>query len=74
MGDLQSENRFTPEEAKYAVENAGIDWKEVALERAKEYIQTEREPEFAISNTRDYLQGDQFKPEEVKYAIDNLKK
>ena len=72
--ELQRENRFTPEEAKYAVENAGIDWKEIALERAKELKQSAPEPDFAISDTRDGLQSEQFRDEEVKYAMDNLKK
>ena len=68
------EEDFSEEAIKYALNNVGIDWKEIALERAKELKQSAPEPDFAISDTRDGLQSEQFRDEEVKYAMDNLKK
>ena len=66
--------QFSPEAAKYAVDNLKIDYKNEALKKAKIY-----QSEQAMSPKAIYQQliseyGEQFTPEEAQYAVDNLNK
>lgn len=65
---------FTPDAAQYALDNMDVDWKENALETAREYYYGEG---FAMSKSMvfDQLSGDGgegFSTEEAQYAIDHL--
>lgn len=64
--------RFTAEEAQYAVDNLNADWNANALEKAKSYY-----TEMAMSKDAVYQQlvseyGEKFTAEEAQYAVDNL--
>ena len=71
---LTSENgeKFTAEEAQYAVDNINADWNENALETAKDYRDNmDMSPEaIRYQLTSEY--GEQFTAEEADYAIQNL--
>lgn len=66
-------DKFTPEAAKYAIDNLEADYKKNALEKAKVYQNTMNMSPAAI---KDQLvsQFDQFTPEEAEYAVANLGK
>ena len=71
---LTSENgeKFTAEEAQYAVDNINADWNENALETAKDYRDNmDMSPE-AIRDQLTSEYGEQFTAEEADYAIQNL--
>ena len=64
--------KFTAEEAQYAIDNLKADYKANALEKAKSYQQT-----MSMSKDRIYSQltseyGEKFTAEEAQYAIDHL--
>ena len=65
--------KFTPEEAQYAIDNVEADWKTNALKKAQSYQETMDMSPAAIHDqlTSDY--GEKFTQEEADYAIDNLK-
>ena len=64
--------KFTEEEAQYAVDNVDADWKENALEKAKTYQQSmDMSPE-AIRDQLVSDYGEQFTKEEADYAIEHL--
>ena len=63
-------SKFTPEEAQYAVDNAGVNWKENALKTAKTYQEIYSMSPSAIYD--ELISGEKFTPEEAQYAIDNL--
>ena len=65
-------DKFTEEEAQYAVDNLEVDYREQALKAAKNY-----QGIFPMSNNQLKRQlmsdaGDKFTEEEAQYAIDNL--
>ena len=64
--------KFSPEAAKYAIENIDADWKANALKKAEDYQSMNMSPA-AIHDqlTSDY--GEKFTKEEADYAIANLK-
>ena len=63
------EEDFSDEAINYALSNAGIDWKQNALEKAKDYAKNDN---LSRSMTEFKLQNyDGFEPEEVKYAVEN---
>ena len=64
----------TPEETQYAVDTLVTDYKDNALQKAKNYQET---MDMSASNIYDQLiseYGEQFTSEEAQYAIDNLDK
>ena len=65
--------KFTEEEAQYAIDTVEADWKENALKKAETYQETMSMSPEAIRDqlTSDY--GEKFTQEEADYAIDNLK-
>ena len=66
---------FSSETAKWAIENlSGVDWKENALAKAKQYREQQA---MSVERIRQQLlseYGEDFEPEEVDYAIANLPK
>ena len=67
---LTSFEKFTDEEAQYAVDNAGIDWKKAAVEKAKNYQNTLG---MSKEGLKDQLTSfEKFTDEEAQYAIDNI--
>lgn len=71
---LTSENgeKFTPEEAQYAIDNIKGDYLEAALKSAQNYQETMSMSKDAIYNQLVSEYGEKFTPEEAQYAIDNL--
>ena len=64
--------KFTKEEAKYAIDNVEADWKKNALEKAKTYQESMAMSPSAIYDQLISEYGEKFTAEEAKYAIDNL--
>jgi len=66
---LNEQYGFTPEEAAYAVENCGADWKEVALKATKNYLNSYAQSRNAMFKvlTEYWL----FTEEEANYALEN---
>ena len=64
--------KFLPSEAQFAVDNIDANWKENALEKAKEYQELMSMSPTALHDqlTSDY--GEKFTQEEADYAIENL--
>ena len=71
---LTSENgeKFTPEEAQYAIDNIKGDYLETALESAKNYQENMSMSKDAIYDQLTSEYGEKFTAEEAQYAIDNL--
>lgn len=65
-------DRFTPDEAQYAVDNADIDWNRNALEKAKSYQSTMNMSPAAIHDQLISEYGEKFTREQADYAITNL--
>ena len=64
--------KFTEEEAQYAVDNVKADWKKNALAKAKIY---QNEMSMSKSAVHDQLvsdAGEKFTEEEAQYAVNNL--
>ena len=61
---LMHEEDFSEKAALYAIENVGIDWKEVALEKANSYSKSE-----LVSRTLLYEKLRSFNQSEREYAI-----
>lgn len=61
---------FSPEVAKYAVENAGIDYKQNALLMSEEFAKRYR---WSSREFRKQLNNEGFTAEEINYAMKNLK-
>jgi hypothetical protein len=64
--------KFTEDEAQYAVDNLDADWNANALEKAKDYQES-----MSMSNSAIYDQliseyGEKFTEEEAQYAVDHL--
>ena len=64
--------KFTAEEAQYAVDNLDVNWKENALKKAKVYQETMAMSPSAIYDQLVSEYGEKFTAEEAQYAIDNL--
>ena len=64
--------KFTEEEAQYAVDNLDANWKENALKKAKVYQETMAMSPSAIYDQLVSEYGEKFTEEEAKYAVDNL--
>ena len=64
--------KFTEDEAQYAVDNVEADWNENALLKAKDYQESMNMSNSAIYDqlTSDY--GEKFTKEEAQYAVDHL--
>lgn len=60
--------KFTAEEANYAANHCGADWKEQALKSAKSYLEYTA---FSHDGLIDQLEFEKFTAEEAKYAADN---
>ena len=64
--------KFTEDEAQYAVDNVEADWEANALAKAKDYQEN-----MSMSNSAIYEQliseyGEKFTEEEAQYAVDHL--
>lgn len=64
--------KFTAEEAQYAVDNLDVNWKENALKKAKVYQETMAMSPSAIYDQLVSEYGEKFTAEEAQYAVDNL--
>lgn len=64
--------RFTDEEAQYAVDHLKTDYKRNALEKAKSYQESMSMSTDGIKDQLTSEHGEQFTEEEAQYAIDNL--
>lgn len=64
--------KFTEEEAKYAIENVKANWKENALYKARTYADKMYMSDSAIYEQLISEHGEKFTEEEAKYAIENL--
>ncbi len=65
--------QFKPDEAQYAVDNIGANWKQQALRKAQDYLDYTA---FSKQGLYDQLiseSGSQFKPDEAQYAVDNIR-
>jgi len=65
--------KFTKEEAQYAVDNMNADWKANALKKAETYASTMDMSDSAIYDQLVSEYGEKFTQKEARYAIDNLK-
>lgn len=64
--------RFTEEEAQYAVDNLDVDFNENALAKAKIYYESMNMSKDNIYQQLISEYGEKFTPEEALYAVDNL--
>lgn len=64
--------KFTPEEAQYAIDNIKGDYLETALKSAKNYQENMSMSKDAIYDQLVSDYGEKFTVEEAQYAIDNL--
>lgn len=70
----ESGEKFTEEEAQYAIDNLKTDFKKNALEKAKNYQETMSMSPEAIRDQLTSEHGEKFTQEEADYAIKNLDK
>ncbi|MCV3166198.1 Ltp family lipoprotein, partial [Enterococcus faecium] len=61
--------KYTPEQAQYAIDNINADWNENALQAAKDYLDYSA---FSKDGLYDQLVYEKYTPEQAQYAIDNL--
>ena len=64
--------KFTPEEAQYAIDNIKGDYLETALKSAKNYQENMSMSKDAIYDQLVSDYGEKFTAEEAQYAIDNI--
>ena len=64
--------KFTAEEAQYAIDHLDADYKANALAKAKTYQQTMSMSKSAIYDQLVSEHGEKFTAEEAQYAIDHL--
>lgn len=69
MIDQLEYEKYTHEEAVYAADNCGADWKEEAVKKAKEYLNL---TSFSRQGLIDQLKYDKFTDEEAEYAVDTI--
>ena len=67
-------DKFSPEDAQYAIDHLKADYDTNALESAKTYAKTMNMSTNQIYDQLISEYGDQFTPSEAQYAIDNLDK
>ena len=60
---------YTAEEAEYAADHCGADWKEQAVGKGKIYMQT---ADLSYTRLIEQLQHDGFTAEEAEYAVDQI--
>lgn len=60
--------KFSTEEAIYAVDNCGADWNEQAIRKAKSYLE---HSSFSYSGLIKQLEYEKFTTEQATYAVDN---
>ena len=65
--------KFTAEEAQYAVDNLKADYKANALKKAESYSETLHMSKRSIYDQLTSEYGEKFTAEEAQYAVDNLK-
>ncbi len=68
----ESGEKFTAEQAQYAINNIKGDYLEAALKSAKNYQETMSMSKDAIYDQLTSEYGEKFTAEEAQYAIDNL--
>lgn len=68
----ESGEKFTAEQAQYAIDNIKGDYLEAALKSAKNYQETMNMSKDAIYDQLTSEYGEKFTAEEAQYAIDNL--
>lgn len=68
----ESGEKFTAEQAQYAIDNIKGDYLEAALKSAKNYQETMNMSKDAIYDQLTSKYGEKFTAEEAQYAIDNL--
>ncbi len=61
--------KYTHEEAVYAADNCGADWKEEAVKKAKEYLNL---TSFSRQGLIDQLKYDKFTDQEAEYAVEKI--
>ena len=64
--------KFTEDEAQYAVDNVEADWNENALAKAKEYQELMDMSKSAIYEQLTSEYGEKFTDDEAQYAVDHL--
>ena len=64
--------KFTPDEAQYAVDNVKADWNANALAKAKSYYTEMNMSTDAVYDQLTSEYGEKFTPDEAQYAIDHL--
>ena len=64
--------KFTPEEAQYAVDHIEADWNANALEKAKTYQESMNMSPEAIRDQLSSEYGEKFTQEEADYAVEHL--
>ena len=64
--------KFTEEEAQYAIDHVQVDWNANALQKAKNYQETMGMSPAAIKDQLTSEYGEKFTEEEAQYAIDHL--
>ena len=64
--------KFTADEAQYAVDNMVADWNANALNKAKVYQDTMAMSKSAIYDQLTSAYGEKFTADEAQYAIDHL--
>nr|WP_256277931.1 Ltp family lipoprotein [Staphylococcus sp. HMSC071G07] len=67
-------DKFSEEDAQYAVDNLKADYKKNALESAKSYQEDQNMSKDSIYNQLISDAGDKFTEEEAQYAVDHLDK
>ena len=65
--------KFSAEEAQYAIDHVEVDWNANALEKAKSYQESMNMSSSAIYDQLISEYGEKFTKEEAQYAVDNLK-
>ncbi|WP_086427872.1 Ltp family lipoprotein [Staphylococcus cornubiensis] len=65
-------DKFSEEDAQYAIDHLKADYKENALKAAKSYQKDQNMSKDAIYDQLISNYGDKFTEEEAKYAVDNL--
>ncbi|WP_329469237.1 Ltp family lipoprotein [Exiguobacterium sp. 9-2] len=68
-----SGEKFTSEEAQYAIDTLDVDYNQNALQKAKEYQETMSMSPEAIRDQLSSDYGEKFTPEEANFAVSQLK-
>uniref|UniRef100_UPI0028B0C5AE Ltp family lipoprotein n=1 Tax=Exiguobacterium sp. TaxID=44751 RepID=UPI0028B0C5AE len=68
-----SGEKFTSEEAQYAIDTLDVDYNQNALQKAKEYQETMSMSPESIRDQLSSDYGEKFTPEEANFAVSQLK-